>query len=541
MNDELKSYDALLCRQVFRQVLLIVGIVILSRFTKNWAVAGLSMYGILSALKRRPGPTLIVYLLLAFLPMLNPLIMPRYHHFSAIARLSTLAMTCALILTGDNRDGRNQIPLGTIYPFLLMAALSSIEGYCPVISYLKIVNFFIFITGIYIGTKNIHKCPEALYLLKCAFLAIIVLLVYGSLATLPFPSVAYYTSLRHVIAEFGLDYADDYFTDASGMNGLFTGITVHSQFLGPTIACCFAWLLCDMIIVERRFSPLHLALLLPIPLIAYMTRSRLALLVLAFSVVFIMFYCLPNVRVVSKMRARFSNAMLFVVIIMLVAAVVVEVRGGTISKWLRKTNDVAGDTRSLSAAVTDSRQGKIAECLSDFHQNTLFGKGFQVDRTTKSRFESGQVSIFSATIEKGLLPLMVLGETGILGAMAFVVFLVVFFVTSHARHYTATLTLFSVYLSTNLAEATFFAPAGGGGVQWILMVVGGFVIDMNREAERQMEMASIQVGDSFPIRGNIELSNACAFEDSPANNGDCAMAGEAHGTEYEESGGKTNS
>ena len=139
--------------------------------------------------------------------------------------------------------------------------------------------------------------------------------------------------------------------------------------------------------------------------------------------------------------------------------------------------------------ITGSRQGKIAECLSDFHQNILFGKGFQVDRTTKSRFESGQVSIFSASIEKGLLPLMVLGETGIFGAIAFVIFLAVFFITCHQRHYTATLTLFCVYLSTNLAEATFFAPAGGGGVQWILMVVGGFVIDMNREAERLAETA----------------------------------------------------
>ena len=167
--------DRQLCREVFRQALIIVGIVVLSRFTKNWAVAGLALYGILSALKQRQGPTLIVYLLLAFLPMVSPILMPRYEHFSAIARLSSLAMTCALILTGDNRDGRNQIPLGTIYLFLLMAALSSIEGYCPVISYLKIVNFFIFITGIYIGTKNINRCPEALYQIKSTFLAIILL------------------------------------------------------------------------------------------------------------------------------------------------------------------------------------------------------------------------------------------------------------------------------------------------------------------------------------------------------------------------------
>ena len=498
MNDELKSYDAVLFRQVFRQVGIIVGIILLSRFTKNWAVAGLALYGILSALKQRQGPTLIVYLLLAFLPMVSPVLMPRYLHFMAIARLSTLAMTCALILTGDNRDGRNQIPLGTIYPFLLMAVLSSIEGYCPVISYLKIVNFFIFITGIYIGTKNIDQCPDALLQLKYTFLAIVLLLVYGSLATLPFPSVAYFTSLRNIIAEFGFDYADAYFSDAYGRTGLFTGITVHSQFLGPTVACCFAWLLCDMVIVERRFSSLHIALLLPIPFIAYMTRSRLAFLVLAVSIAFIAFYCVPNARGVTRVRTRISNVMLVIIVVMLGVAVAFEIRGGYITKWLRKTNDVDSDARSLSAAVTESRQGKIGECIHDFHQNTLFGKGFQVDRTTKSRFETGQVSVFSASIEKGLLPLMVLGETGILGSAAFVIFLIVFFVTCHQRHYTATLTLFCVYLSTNLAEATFFAPSGGGGVQWILMVVGGFVIDMNREAERRAEIVSETTMQALP-------------------------------------------
>ena len=482
-------HDHQLCHKVFHQVLLIVGIVLLSRFTKNWTVAGLAVYGILSALKQRPGPTLIVYLLLAFLPMVSPILMPRFQHFSIIARLSTLAMTCALILTSDNRDGHQRIPLGTLYPFLLMASLSSMEGYCPIISYLKIVNFFIFITGIYFGTKNIHRCPEAISEIRCTFFAIIVFLVYGSIATLPFPSVAYFTSLRSIIIEYGFDYADEYYAGATGMNRLLTGVTVHSQFLGPTVACCFAWLLCDMLIVEHRFTTLHLFLLIPIPLIAYMTRSRLAFLVLASSMAFIMFYCIPNAVVLSKVRSRFSSVMLVLTFILILFGVCAEVHNGLMSRWLRKTNDVASDDRTLSAAVTGSRQGKITECLEDFHQNTLFGKGFQVDRTTKGRFEAGQVTIFSASIEKGLLPLMVLGETGILGTLGFVIFLLVFYVTCHECHYTATLTLFSVFLTTNLAEATFFSPAGSGGVLWILMVVGGFVIDMNREAERLTETA----------------------------------------------------
>ncbi len=514
MNDEVKTFDTLLCRQVFRQVLITVGIVLLSRFTKNWAVAGLALYGILSALKQRAGATLIVYLLLSFLPLVSPAIMPRYPHFTTIARLSSLAMTCALILTGDNRPGHNQIPLGTLYVYLLIAILSSIEGYCPIISYLKVLNFFLFITGIYIGTKNINSCPCDIRQVRCEILAVIFLLVYGSLATLAFPSVAYFTTMQSIVKEFGFSYADEVFQESAGGQHLFTGVTVHSQCLGPMLGCCFAWLLCDMLITERKFAPLHLALLLPIPIMAYMTRSRLAFLVLVFSVAFILLYCIPNARLVSRVRAHFSNAMLLIVILMIGTAVVLEIRGGTISKWLRKTNDVAEDTRTLTAAVTGSRQEKIAECLNDFHQNTLFGKGFQVDSTTQSRFESGRASIFSATIEKGLLPLMVLGETGILGAMAFVVFLIVFFVSCHERHYTATLTLFSVYLSTNLAEATFFSPAGSGGVQWIMMVVGGFVIDMNREAASAFCLSAEDLRTDIEARAPVRETIAPENEES---------------------------
>ncbi len=480
-----------LYRQVLRYVLLISGMIFLSRITRNWAVAGLAVYGILSALKQRAGPMLIVFFLLSFLPMVSPAIMPRYAHFSTIARLSSMAMTCALILTGDRRQGRNQIPLGTIYFYLLIAILSSIEGYCPLISHLKVLNFFLFITGIYMGTKNIESCPSDIQQVRYVILAVIVLLIYGSLATLAFPSVAYYTSMRRIVLEYGYSYADEVVQESIGRQKLFTGITVHSQFLGPMLGCCFAWLLCDMLIAEQKMSPLHIALLLPIPVMAYMTRSRLAFVVLAAAVAMAALYCIPKAAIPEKVRGKFSEAMLVIAICFGALAFVGEVRGGTISKWLRKTEDVAVDKRSLREAVTGSRQGKIAECLNDFHQNTLWGKGFQVDRTTKARYDSGNVSLFSASIEKGLLPLMVLGETGLIGAIAFVIFLAIFFITCHTRHYMATFTLFAVYLVTNMAEATFFSPAGGGGVEWILMVVGGFVIDMSRESERQVGKAEV--------------------------------------------------
>jgi hypothetical protein len=80
---------------------------------------------------------------------------------------------------------------------------------------------------------------------------------------------------------------------------------------------------------------------------------------------------------------------------------------------------------------------------------------------------------------------MVLGETGIIGAGAFLIFLIMFYHEASIKGYTATLTLFSVLLTTNLAEATFFSPSGGGGVFWMFTVCGGFLIDMSIRAANQ--------------------------------------------------------
>ena len=168
------------------------------------------------------------------------------------------------------------------------------------------------------------------------------------------------------------------------------------------------------------------------------------------------------------------------VLALLAVSIIGEIHSGTITRWLRKQQDTASDDRNLGAAITESRQGLIAENMRDFRRNRLLGSGFQVAHYTRERFNAGRATLFSASVEKGLLPLMILGETGILGACAFSLFLFVFYLTCRRKKYTATATLFTVYLSTNMAEATFFAPSGGGGTLWILMVVGGFVIDMQQ-------------------------------------------------------------
>ena len=280
-----------------------------------------------------------------------------------------------------------------------------------------------------------------------------------------------------------------------------------------------------MWLVEKRWNPLHVVLLIPIPVICYMTRARIGLLSLAVAVFANVLLCLPHAKLSRRTKTRFYGAVILLLFALLSTALVSEFTNHTISRWVRKTDDISSDDRTLGDALTKSRQGTIATNLRDFRRNRLFGSGFQVAQKMQNQKGSSS-SLFSAPIEKGLLPLMVLGESGLVGAGLFLLFLVVFFSTCRQKRYTATAVLFIVFLTTNLAEATFFSPAGGGGVYWSLMVVGGFTIDMAVVASRQSIPEALygpipelgEVSDEDDEELNVELESAPNIETDPSEN-----------------------
>ena len=99
-----------------------------------------------------------------------------------------------------------------------------------------------------------------------------------------------------------------------------------------------------------------------------------------------------------------------------------QIRNQTLSKWLRKTDDVGGDTRSLKEAFTGSRRALIEYNLNDFKLNPLFGKGFQVMRGMEQAYRAKLITWYSASVEKGVTPYVILGETGLVGTGVFLIF-----------------------------------------------------------------------------------------------------------------------
>jgi len=461
---------------------ILAAIVFVCHFTHGYFLAPIILFGACAALAHHQGIAFSVFLLIPVITTINPILIPRAAGYSMLTRGGVVLLSALLFLGNTQREKRHthehHLPILGIALYLLAALVSSMQGIFPMVSYLKLINFTIFLVGIYAGTNNIHAAPNDVRVLRAFFMGVALLYVYGSLLVLPFPTIAYFTTAARVIRESGMAEAEEYLAN-SGALGLFGGITVQSQLFGPVLACVAGWLLCDMFFVERRLTCFHSLVILPIPVMLYMTRARIGFVAFAALLAMFAFFCLVEANISERLRSQIARTLFVSGIVGLLLCGYAETRYQTLSRWLRKTDNLVDDSRTFVEAFTHSRLALIEKNLADFRESPLIGRGFQVVEEHRYRFDRGELSLFSAPLEKGVLPLMVLGETGIIGAATFALFLLSFYVGCFNRGYIVTITLFTILLTINMAEATFFAPSGGGGVEWAILVAGGFIVDMS--------------------------------------------------------------
>ncbi|MBQ7721326.1 MAG: O-antigen ligase family protein [Kiritimatiellae bacterium] len=486
-------------RLVLRMCVIFVVAFVAIRFLGLRAFLPMLAIAVYGAFSGKNGMAMLAFTMISVISMMNPLVLPRPQYFSMVARLASVAISGALVAGATQRQGNNRPPLGLLLLFLVTAFVSSIQGYYPPISYLKIINFALFVVGVVAGVSNIDRQKDEITLLRAGFIALGAIYVWGSIATIPFPAVAYLTSLANRINMDGMAAARDAFRAAGG-DGLFAGISCQSQFLGPCLGCVFGLVACDMLMLERRASPIHILVMLPIPVLMAMTKSRIGLVTFLSAVVFLSIWLIPKIHLSPKDKRRIKDLARLFVGALIILSITAEVRHSTVSRLLRKTNNIASDERTLVEAFTNSRMGVIWESMQDFRRNPIWGKGFQVDSTFEYKFKGHRGLVFSASIEKGVLPTMILGETGIVGAMMFLVFLWVFYSTCAKRGYYATMLLFSTLLASNMGEATFFSPSGAGGVFWLICVAGGFTIDMARKNLEAHPSAAMGTAPLNPFR-----------------------------------------
>lgn len=466
-------------RQSAKMLAMIVGAIALTKVTMGAFAVVIVAIGIWGALTRKPAYALICFALLPFMTILNPYAFGLSSIIGICARIGMPIMTIAMVLAAVQRPGKSVIPIMPLMGYVLVSVVSSMVGYCPEISFLKLINFALFIIGIYVGTKNIDRNPKDIDLLRAFFFAFSAFIVVGSVA-LHFvdPFSAHATSVKYYIAHGSVEMAKDVLAQRiaeTGEYGYLCGVVNHSQCLGPTAACVFGWLLCDMLFVERRAMFWHLVLLCLCPVVLYMTKSRTSLLALFVAVPMVASYCVPKFNVSFGLMRKIRSMAALLVCALLLGGMFVELSSGGMRKWILKYD--AEDAEMNFENVTATRRGKIDEGLYDFAKNPLFGMGFQVSEGY-ANLDLNNRFLLSAPVEKSFLPVAILGEAGAVGAIMFVIFLAVFYSRAARKGYYVLIALFTTFLATNLAEATFFSPGGTGGPEWLISVVGAFVIDM---------------------------------------------------------------
>ena len=128
----------------------------LCRVTNDGFAAVIVIAGILTALSNKPGRALIFFLLLPFLGVINGVVFPRTTVYMVITRGGGVIMTLALFMAAQERVGKESLPIGLLGVYILVSLISSLSGYAPAISLLKLFSFIQFLIAIYVGTKNLH-------------------------------------------------------------------------------------------------------------------------------------------------------------------------------------------------------------------------------------------------------------------------------------------------------------------------------------------------------------------------------------------------
>ena len=470
-----------LYKGVMKKLLFITLTILLCRVTGGYFGFVIWLIAVMSAFQKKYGMAISCFALFPFMVVLNPVLLPKSGFFGHVLRFGPLGLGVLLAILTAQKNRQDRVPLGALFLYLLCAAASSVNGWCAPVSYMKLVNFTVFITGIWLGVQNLQSRPSDILSLRYFFLGLASFVAFGSLLTLPFPAIAYPLNMNvaAVLNEYGVEAANEYYREITSAQtiSLFAGVTMHSQTLGPMCACIISLVLADMLFIVKRATIMHAFLLLILSGMLYMTRSRTALLSTVVGIVVILYYATKHIDIGWGLKRRVRNMALSCAVIICLAALGSEIANDAMSRWIRKTNDASEFDRDLVEAVTNTRMGLFEEGLDEFRRNPLLGMGFQVNSNTEVYYKSAKGLVLSAPVEKGLLPMMILGEGGVVGVIAFCIFLFSFYRSCASRHLVVTASMFTVFLATNMGEATFFSPGGAGGVEWVLCAVGGYVID----------------------------------------------------------------
>ena len=469
---------------VFKYLAILICVMISMKVTNGTGFLVVIPFLFYSLLKGNVADLFFYLLLTVSMLMGNQYLMPKNVPFAMAQRsmLVVLGAIMALRCAGQ-RNSPEVKPLLLIIPYLMVAVVSSLQGWNAIISLMKIF-LFIMVYIAYFGVANqvaFGKRESVNGHVRAAFLAVALFFIGGSLALLPFPAIGQLSGREFEEAR----------KSGMAMTSLFRGMTMHSQSLGPIVVILFVVLLGDLILSIRRADKLYLTLIFICPILIYQTSSRTAMGSLIIGVFVLLYYTMKARGLESSWKSKIVNAFLLTFVMGLILVLAVPSIRDDIGRFAVKTGGVAAKDVTLEQ-ITSTRQGKWDEGIANFRKSPIIGNGFQVDESMIG-LQSG-FKVLSAPVEKSVWISAVLEETGVVGFSIFMLYILIVLHKGNVRRCYIGNAAFLILTVSNLGEFTFFSMSYTGGFQWAMVFVGYMFDAVRNRAQRAMSTRPMMGG-----------------------------------------------
>ena len=248
----------------------------------------------------------------------------------------------------------------------------------------------------------------------------------------------------------------------------FQGVLNQPQGFGIMMGLLTTWQLGSML-TKQQFSASQLLRLGLFAALLYMSASRTGMLACLLGTLgaglIALFSRRPELRrVLASMRRVTLLAIGGTLIILSI------IYSQTILQGLETAVFKGNEDTGFSESFEGSRGGLVDQSMENFREQPFFGSGFALPSYLDS-LEIVYDPVFglpvSAPIEKGILPVAVLEELGIVGAVCFLwlIFSLVREVARKGQYHMIGLLVSA--LAINLGEAVLFSPSGFGLLVWL--------------------------------------------------------------------------
>jgi hypothetical protein len=338
-----------------------------------------------------------------------------------------------------------------LFGFCAVVAMGSVmNGYFVVVSLLKLLAFSAGVFAILLGADVVRVRSSDL---TCwCFSLIIFCVLLGVVAQVI--GAGYGAERNGVISPF------------------FKGAFSHSQTLGAIGGLMLVYLFTIYLFSPYRYKLFTLCLAAVLTYQVYLTASRtgISTAVIGCAATLCLAYLAPG----GRRQVRFHLPRLQLAVMAGVGFILMIFvnffTGNSLGKGLTSILLKYEGSEALSWEVLfQTRMPLIEFMIANFKTSPLTGIGFG---TSYDPGFAAKATWYTAPIEKGVLPLAVLEETGLSGSLFFWAFIIFFLIYLIRERNISGFGIFIAMLVANLGEMMFFSFGGAGGMCWFVVAAG---------------------------------------------------------------------